>query len=336
MTLLTAIGFVLTGAALVLSALRRERGGKVSAWVLIPFLLSTMTLTFFLWRGIQLAQIQALESGATSQINYFLLALLILSGLITIRLLKASVDLTVKLENTSFEARFNNQSKANILHYVSHELKSPLSAVIGFSEVYIDDSQIPGELKEAFDCIYTASMHMKSVLDDLLSLSRFDTGSIQVDVHEFQVRAWINKLSKPLLKRADKQHIKLEVRCADKVPENVKSDASKLAQIVINLCENSFKFTPQEGTVNFEVDFEAEEGGKAYLVLKVSDTGRGIDQEYLAKVFEPFFQIQSSDFSQGLGLGMSICKRFIDMLGGEIHLESQVGEGTAITCKVPV
>jgi len=233
------------------------------------------------------------------------------------------------LEKTRLESEVTSQMKTHILRYVSHEIRNPLNAVLGFSEPFIAEQDLREDAHDAFDSIHTAAFHIKNIVDDLLAISRFDSGKIEIESHEYNVRQWLADIEKPLKKRAEKQNIELTTSVDERLPDVLRGDSLKMAQIVINLIENALKYTPQQGKVSVELSVTGE--SNELLKICVSDTGRGIPQSVKESVFNPFFQVQESDVKVGLGLGLSICKRYLDMMGGRIEFTSEEGKGTTFT-----
>lgn len=329
MALHTSVCFMLLGLSIFLSTLTTDMEERLSSWVIIPVMIACLTITFLLWRAIEVQRIKVIQSGELFEPNMLIVIIIIAMILLTLYMMKQCIDMTMILEKSKFESEVTNQTKTVILRYVSHEIRNPLNAVIGFSEPFLESQDLQGEVKEAMDCIYTASIHMKSVVDDLLAVSRFDSGKIQLDVHEFIFKPWFQNIARAMRKRAEKQSIQFESHFPDNAPEKLKGDSSKIAQIIINLVENAFKYTYQQGKVELSLWIEGEE-----LNIKVQDNGRGINASAQQEIFQPFFQVQSGDMKVGLGLGLSICKRYIEMMGGSIVLQSKEGEGTTFTVKI--
>ncbi|MCP5506381.1 MAG: HAMP domain-containing histidine kinase [Chlamydiales bacterium] len=325
----TGFCFLLLGGSIFFSSLTIDHKGKVSSWVIVPVMVASLFILIFLWRAVEVQRIRVIEAGGVYETNLIIVTIILIFLILAIYLQKKCVDITITLEQSKLQTEVSNQTKTVILRYVSHEVRNPLNAVIGFSEPFLDRAELQGEVKEAMDCIYTASIHMKSVVDDLLAVSRFDSGKIQIDTHEYLFRPWIQNLAKALTKRAEKQSIQFENHFQEDIPEKLKGDSSKLAQIIINLVENAFKYTSQGGKVILSVWVEDEN-----LNIKVEDTGRGISKEAQEKLFDPFFQVQKSDTKIGLGLGLSIVKQFIDMMEGKIEVSSEEGKGTTFHCKI--
>jgi len=330
----TSVGFVLLGSALIISLLTFDREGKISKWVISPNIIFAFTTIFLLWRAIEVQRIRAIATNTSLGVNYTIIVVLLFFVLYTIFLQKEAIHITDDLEEAKYESELNNKTKTTILHYVSHELRNPLNAVIGFSEPFADDPEVKGEVKEALDSIFTASIHMKSIIDDLLAVSRFNSGKIRLESHDYKFRPWIQNIGKGLSKRGEKQNIHFTLHFPDSMPDSLKGDSLKLAQIIINLCENAFKYTPQKGEVKLSLWIEDQQNIAPKLKIKIEDNGRGIPEKIQKQIFEPFVQVLGSDVKMGLGLGLSICKKYLDMMGGTVEMQSQEGKGTTFTCTV--
>ncbi|MCI5052800.1 MAG: HAMP domain-containing histidine kinase [Simkaniaceae bacterium] len=330
----TSIGFILAGISLFFSTITYEETGNISPWIVIPIMVTTLMIAILLWRAIEVERIQTITRDQAYYSNPLASMLLAVSVIITIYMQKRIISFIDSIDRAKFNLEVTSNAKTNILRYVSHEIRNPLNAVIGFSEPFIDDNKISKDSKEAFDCIYSASMHIKQIVDDLLAISRFDSGKIYIEPHEYIVQAWLSEVVKPLKLRAEKQQIVLDVQLDTSVPETLRGDSSKLAQIIINLVENAYKYTPQQGKVTIYLFLDKEENQKEWLNIEISDTGRGIPESIHKELFKPFFQSRKSDEIQGLGLGLSICKKFLDMMGGQIRVESSEGKGTKFIVKV--
>lgn len=327
----TSLGFLFTGVALFLATVTFREKIKYANWIVVPLMVLSIFILGLLLRSMEIARVRSLAADREFTINLTFVAAILIATVVSIRFLKKLVDVNDNLEKTRLESEVSSQMKTSILRYLSHEIRNPLNAVLGFSEPYIEKEGLDGETRESFSCIHTAAFHIKNVVDDLLAISRFDSGKIQLESHDYTVRNWFVDIEKPLKKRAELQSIELTTSVDERVPEVLKGDSLKIAQIVINLTENALKYTPQEGKISIALSMA--EGNK-WFVITISDTGRGIPQEVKEHVFQPFFQVQESDVKVGLGLGLSICKRYLDMMEGKIEFTSEEGKGTTFTVSV--
>lgn len=331
----TAVGFTLIGFALFGLTVERDRNGNIAVWVIVPATIGSFAVTIFIWRAIEVQRIRAQYTGEEFTSNYFIVFLTMILTYVTVQLIRWTMRVTSALEEAKLSAEVADQSKTTLLRYVSHEIRNPLAAVIGFCEPFLGNTEIDETQKEAFECVHSGAIHIKAVVDDLLAVSRFDSKKIQLEVHEFDTASWIRGLLGPLKKRAEFRNINFSINPQENFPQKLNADASKLSQIVINLVENAYKFTPGGGNVAVYMYMEQVEGAQMFSI-KVEDNGRGIPQEQQEKIFEPFFQVQSDDGKQGLGLGLSICKRFMELMDGKISFTSEVGKGTTFLVQVRV
>ena len=256
------------------------------------------------------------------------------------------------------QAEASNVAKSAFLANMSHELRTPLNAIIGFSEVLIDKHF--GDLNEKQDeylnDILSSGRHLLSLVQDILDLSKVEAGKLDVDFSETDLNALLKGSLTMIKEKALKHGIKLSLEVKD-MPEVITADERRLKQIVYNLLSNASKFTPDGGSINVTAEvidrdsvFEnmpiksrdemlsnTEDGHQSYIKVSVADTGIGIKQEYLSKIFEPFQQEDSSTSRKygGTGLGLSMSKQLIELHKGGIWVESQVDKGSTFTFVIP-
>jgi signal transduction histidine kinase len=234
--------------------------------------------------------------------------------------------------NAALEAA--NRHKSEFLANMSHELRTPLNSIIGFSEVLKD--KMFGELNpkqaEYVQDIHSAGRHLHSLIDDILDLSKIEAGRMELQLSRFDLRSLIRDAVTVMHERAKNKDIVLDVA----VPENlgeIKADERKLKQILLNLLSNAVKFTPKGGRIT--VTAVAHNPG---IQISVADTGIGIapaDQEI---IFEEFRQAGHDDSHEreGTGLGLALARKFVEMHGGRIWVESEVGKGSTFTFTLPL
>ncbi len=256
------------------------------------------------------------------------------------------------------QAEASNVAKSAFLANMSHELRTPLNAIIGFSEVLIDKhfGDLNEKQDEYLDDILTSGRHLLSLVQDILDLSKVEAGKLDVDFSETDLNALLEGSLTMIKEKALKHGIKLSLEVKD-MPEVITADERRLKQIVYNLLSNASKFTPDGGSINITAEvidrdsvFEnmpiksrdemlsnTEDGHQSYIKVSVADTGIGIKQEYLSKIFEPFQQEDSSTSRKygGTGLGLSMSKQLIELHKGGIWVESQVDKGSTFTFVIP-
>ena len=240
-------------------------------------------------------------------------------------------DAKDQLELARDQAEQANVAKSAFLANMSHELRTPLNAIIGYAEVLKDDLEKSGLTRSVEDLgwIYSSSHQLLDLINSLLDLSKIEAGRMEVDVHSFDLRKLLVEVEATLQPLAAKQGNTL-VFTTDDAVAMVKSDSTKLRQSLLNLGSNACKFT-ENGFVQFNTRFEGDA-----LVIEVSDTGIGMSAEEIKRLFQPFVQSDSSTTRRfgGTGLGLTLVKRFAEMLKGSIALASEPGFGSIFTVRI--
>lgn len=234
------------------------------------------------------------------------------------------------------EAESANREKSAFLANMSHELRTPLNAIIGYSEILQEDAQERADKTAVADLrkIVTAGHHLLSLINDVLDLSKIEAGKMQLAPETFTVRALVDDvltLVEPLL---EKGRNRLEVR-SDIKSAAIHTDPIRLRQILFNLLSNACKFT-RDGTIAVSVSHH-DHNNQAGFEFSVRDTGAGIAPEDLAQLFQPFVQADSVGRKhEGTGLGLALCRRFCEMMGGNISASSTIGQGSEFRFWLPV
>ena len=239
----------------------------------------------------------------------------------------------MKARDAAVEA---NYAKSMFLANMSHELRTPMNAIIGYSEMLMEefDSMEPDEVVGDLNKIHGAGRHLLSLINDVLDISKIESGKMTVFIEAFDVASVVRDVEntvQPLLRQNQNT---LEVRVGDDCGE-MKSDLTKVRQTLINLLSNAAKFCEQ-GSIRVVVTRHAEPSGEV-LVFQVTDTGIGMSSTQVAKLFQAFTQADSSTTRRfgGTGLGLAISRRFCRMLGGDITVESETGKGSTFTVTLP-
>ena len=241
---------------------------------------------------------------------------------------------TVELEAARDEAQRLAQVKSNFLANMSHEIRTPLNAVLGFARIGLRDSiGLPAQAQ--FGRILNAGDHLLHVINDILDLSRIESGKFVVESRAFALRAVLADASSFVIVAARSKGLAYHCEIADDVPNWVRGDALRLQQILVNLLSNAVKFT-EHGHVRLGVTTESD--GRDTVRFVVDDTGIGIDAGQVARLFEPFEQADNSTTRAhgGAGLGLAICSRLADLMGGSIAVTSTPGSGSCFTLRLPL
>ncbi len=231
-----------------------------------------------------------------------------------------------------------NQAKSMFLANMSHELRTPLNAIIGYSEMMQEEAQDLGYNELIFDIkkIHLAGQQLLSLISDILDLSKIDAGKMSIDLEEIDLRILIWETVTTIQPIIDKNANQLTVKTADNLGF-IYADQTKLRQCLLNLLSNAAKFT-ENGTITLEIDRQFERRTEqTFVVFRVSDTGIGMNQEQLDRIFNPFTQADPSTTRKygGTGLGLTITQKFCQMMGGDITVVSQPGKGSLFTIYLP-
>lgn len=245
--------------------------------------------------------------------------------------------LVERLEEARLIAEAASNAKSEFLANVSHELRTPLSAVIGFSEIIRDGMAGPvtDEQKEYLADIMESGEHLLQLINDILDLSKIEAGKTELEPAEFDMRELIER-SLIMFKEKAFRHRMEVVSSIDDAIGLVVADERRLKQVLFNLLSNSFKFTPDGGRI--ELTARLIQGEPEQIECSVTDTGPGIKEVDKARLFKPFEQLDSTltKAHEGTGLGLSLCKRIVELHGGKIWVESEVGKGSRFIFKFPV
>ena len=260
---------------------------------------------------------------------------------------------TRELREEKEKAEKANRSKSKFLSNMSHELRTPLNAILGFTEVMLRDLTVGSadrpdatrqSQQETLSIIHRSGDHLLSLINNVLDMSKIESGHTTLQLDPFDLKAMLAALIEMLHLRATTQGILLQYECAPQVPAWICGDERKLRQVLINLINNAIKFT-QEGAVVLQVGAIAaapvadnDNAAVNYMVtFEVKDTGVGIATADIQHLFDPFVQTQAGRQSQeGTGLGLPISRQFVELMGGELQVESILGIGTSFRFSLPV
>ncbi len=236
------------------------------------------------------------------------------------------------LRNALEKAKTADRIKSAFLATMSHELRTPLNSIIGFTGILLQGLAGPlnPEQKKQMSMVQNSSRHLLALINDVLDISKIEAGQLELSMKTFDVKPCVEKMVKMILPLAENKGLEIQVDIADDVGA-VTTDQRRLEQVILNVLTNAVKFT-EKGRVHISCRSE-----KNTCLFSVADTGIGIRQEDIPKLFQPFHQIDSglSRKFEGTGLGLSICKKLLDLMGGDIHVESQWGRGSTFFIRLP-
>jgi PAS domain S-box-containing protein len=241
----------------------------------------------------------------------------------------------IELESARSVAEKTNLAKSDFLANMSHELRTPLNSVIGFSEVLQDQvfGPINEKQQEYVSNILTSGRHLLSLINDILDLSKVESGKMKLELSTFSLRETVDASLMMLMEKALKNGLYIHIDIAPQADVQIVADQRKLKQILFNLLSNAVKFTPKGGTVEVSAARDTD-----LIKITVADTGVGISEEDIPKLFQTFTQLESvytKEF-EGTGLGLALNKQLVELHGGRIWVESQSGVGSKFMFTIPL
>ena len=241
--------------------------------------------------------------------------------------------LRVAAEDALKVAESASKAKSTFLSNMSHDIRTPMNAIIGFATLALDDIRDGKKVEDYLSKILSSSKHLLGLINDILDMSRIESGKVVLEEQETDLVTTLQELQSIMEGQAKERKLKLHVDYSNLRDRHVYCDKTRLNQVMFNLLANAVKFTSEGGSIwltmsQLEPTYEVED--RAIYEIRVKDTGIGIGKEFIKHIFEPFERERTSTVSkiQGTGLGMAITKNIVDMMGGTIEVESQKGVGT--------
>ena len=241
--------------------------------------------------------------------------------------------LRVAAEDALKVAESASKAKSTFLSNMSHDIRTPMNAIIGFATLALDDIRDGKKVEDYLSKILSSSKHLLGLINDILDMSRIESGKVVLEEQETDLVTTLQELQSIMEGQAKERKLKLHVDYSNLRDRHVYCDKTRLNQVMFNLLANAVKFTSEGGSIwltmsQLEPTCEVED--RAIYEIRVKDTGIGMDKEFIKHIFEPFERERTSTVSkiQGTGLGMAITKNIVDMMGGTIEVESQKGVGT--------
>lgn len=233
-------------------------------------------------------------------------------------------------------AQATDFAKSAFLAKISHELRSPLNAILGFSELMSHSNDLSSEHQETLKIIIRNGEYLLTLINQILDLSKIEAGRATLNENEFDLHQLLDDLKNMFQLTADDKGLELLFHCEQEVPRYVRGDEVKLRQILINLLSNALKFT-SKGCINIYIRGEKQTLMPDSLHFEISDTGCGIAESEFSKIFEPFVQSTTGrEFSDGTGLGLAIAQSLVQLMGGDLSVSSCVGSGSTFHFCIPL
>ncbi|ANE56100.1 ATP-binding protein [Methylomonas sp. DH-1] len=238
-----------------------------------------------------------------------------------------------ELQRARDQAEAANKAKSIFLANMSHELRTPLNAILGFSSLVQKDPQFPESQQRNLAIINRSGEHLLNLINDVLEMAKIESGRLQLEQTRFDLGALIRDVGDMMSVRAQDKGLQLLVDQSSEFPRFIYGDEARLRQILINLLGNALKFTQQGGVT---LRLGSHRNSHTHLMIEVEDTGPGIAETEREHVFEPFVQLGEQGDSKGTGLGLTITRQFVQLMGGQLTLESSVGKGSLFRIDLPL
>jgi CheY-like chemotaxis protein/anti-sigma regulatory factor (Ser/Thr protein kinase) len=216
---------------------------------------------------------------------------------------------------------------------MSHELRTPLNAILGFSSLIRQDSSLSLEQRDHLDIINRSGEHLLSLINDVLEIAKIEAGKLHLEADALDLHSMVRDVTDMMQLRAEQKGLQLTLEQSSEFPRYIKSDEARLRQVLVNLVGNAVKFTEKGGV---SVRLGARRNEQPHLLIEVEDTGPGVSTEDQKRLFRPFVQLADRGEQKGTGLGLTITKQYVELLGGTINMESSLGKGSLFRVELPI
>ena len=242
-----------------------------------------------------------------------------------------------QMERKIAELEDANQAKEVFLSNMSHDIRTPMNAIVGMTAIAKNHIDEKSKVMDALNKIETASSHLLSLINEVLDMSRIDSGKMKISNETFSLSDLLHETMTVIKPQMEQKQHHFTLSTENILYENLCGDVLRLRQIYVNIINNAVKYTEEKGDIRIQISEEIQED-TCNLVFSCKDNGIGMSEEFLAKIFDPFERAESTTMSkvEGTGLGMSIVKKLIEAMDGNIEIISREGKGTVVTIRIPL
>ena len=330
------------GAGVPINTLSRDLSWKLQSLMSLQGALSLLVVPVFaeeqFWGFVSFDSCYAERVFANNEV-YILGSgsVLFVNACIRNEMLKSQRETSTRLEFALDEAKYANKAKGDFLRTVSHEIRTPMNVILGLTEIQLQSEVLANGVRQAFDRIHTASDLLLGIINDILDMSKIEAGKLEVVPEVYEMASLISDTVQTNIDRRGSNPVDFRLHVDENIPTLLVGDPLRIKQILNNLLSNSFKYT-ESGQVS--LSFYTEPGtrdSEITLVIEVSDTGQGMTEEELGKLFEMYtrFNLELNQTIAGTGLGMSIMKNLLELMHGEVEVESAPGKGSRFVVRLP-
>ncbi len=240
------------------------------------------------------------------------------------------------LSDALLVAQQANSAKSDFLSRMSHDIRTPLNAIIGMTTIMKANINKEEKLKECIAKIGISSKYLLALINDILDFSKIESGSLSVNEMDFDIRNMVGEIKTIIGERALEKNQKFEVSVGEDVGGFYKGDEVRIRQILINLLDNAYKYTPEGGTYSLRIHLNKSTKTHHFLLFEIEDDGMGISEQYMEQIFNPFVQGENCAAKDGVGLGLSIARNLVYLMNGTLDVKSEVGKGTKFIVELPL
>ena len=238
------------------------------------------------------------------------------------------------MEMEKIQAERSNRAKSTFLSNMSHDIRTPMNAIIGYTNLIKKEADLPPKTRDYLDKIEASNNHLLSLINDILDMSRIESGKMELDPQKSNIVKALNEVRDLFTTQMENKGLKFAVNIEHVMNKTVMCDTPRLNRVLLNLISNAFKFTPEGGSVTVTLKQTGGNETTGSYELRVKDTGMGMTPEFAKKVFAAYERDRTVSNIQGTGLGMSITKSIVELMGGTIDVESELGKGTEFIVRV--